>query len=67
LRGESFLREVLESRMEGNRLMGRPRTGMFDGFMEEEAYSVTKRRAMDRLEGLVAKDLPLGRILQREL
>jgi len=34
--------------LEGSRLRGRPRIEMLDGLMEEETYSVMKRRVMDR-------------------
>jgi len=39
---------MLEHRMEGSRPRGRPRIGMLDGLLDGEAYSVMKRREMDR-------------------
>ena len=48
LRGDGLLREVLEERMEGKRLKGRPRVKMLDGLMGRESYSKLKLKAMDR-------------------
>src|SRR5206468_12638086 len=47
LRGDGFLRDVLEGRMMGKRVRGRPRIGMLDELMEG-SFVKMKRRAEER-------------------
>src|SRR5688572_24608129 len=65
LRGNSLLKEVLEGRMEGRRVRGRPRLGMLDE-IKVGSYVDMKRKSEDRegWEKLYAMDLPLGRTLR---
>jgi len=49
LRGEGFLRAVMEGRMEGRRVRGRPRKGMLDELLVE-SYGNMKRKAENRNE-----------------
>ena len=48
LRGNGLLREVIEGRMEGRRVRGRPRKGMLDEIITG-TYADMKRRAEDRV------------------
>jgi len=48
--GRSLLREVIEGRMEGKRLKGRPRVKTLDGLIGDEHYSVIIKRVLDRDE-----------------
>jgi len=50
LRGEGLLREVMEGRMEGKRVRGRPRKGMLDEVLVESSYDNMKRKAENRDE-----------------
>jgi hypothetical protein len=43
LRGEGLLREVMEGRMEGKRVRGRPRKGMLDELLVELSYGNMKK------------------------
>ncbi len=65
LRGDGLLKEVIEGRMEGKRIRGRPRMGMLDDLITD-SYVDMKRRAEDRqnVEELYAMDLPLGSALR---
>ena len=47
LRGDSLLKEVIEGRMEGKRIRGRPRLGMLDDLITH-SYVDMKRIAEDR-------------------
>ena len=47
VRGDSLMKLVLEGRLEGKRMRGRPRMGMIDDLVEE-SYGVMKRRAENR-------------------
>ena len=47
LRGDGLMREVLEGRMNGKRLRGRPRIGMLEE-LKEGSYEDVKRRAHNR-------------------
>ena len=48
LRGECLIREVVEGRIDGKITRGRPRKGMLEEFLANEAYDQMKRRAHDR-------------------
>lgn len=47
LRGKGLLKEVIEGRMEGRRVRGRPRLGMLDEIITD-SYVDMKRRTEDR-------------------
>src|SRR5580692_5306235 len=47
VRGDNLLKRVLEGRMEGKKLRGRPRMGMIDD-LNEGSYTEMKRRTDDR-------------------
>src|SRR6476661_7106317 len=47
VRGDGLIKLVLEGRLEGKRMRGRPRMGMIDDLVEE-SYGVMKRRAENR-------------------
>ena len=48
LRGESFVEEVIERRIEEKRGRGKPRTIMLDDIKADETYEKIQRRALDR-------------------
>src|SRR5215470_5671173 len=50
LRGEGFMLEVMEGRMEGKRGRGRERIGMLEDIIRENSYAETKRKAQNRSE-----------------
>src|ERR1044071_8145793 len=47
LRGDGLLKEVIEGRMEGKRIRGRPRLGMLDDLITH-SYADMKRKIEDR-------------------
>ena len=47
LRGDGLLKEVIEGRMEGKRIRGRPRLGMLDDLISH-SYVDMKRKTEDR-------------------
>ena len=48
MRGESLVKEVIEGRMKGKRVRGKPRIMMLDYIKADMIYEKIKRRAMDR-------------------
>jgi len=50
LKGEGLLREVMEGRMEGKRVRGRPRKEMLDELLVELSYGNMKRKVENRDE-----------------
>jgi len=50
LKGDGLLREVMEGRMEGKRVRGRPRKGMLYELLVESSYGNMKRKAENRDE-----------------
>src|SRR6218665_2689577 len=55
LRGESLLREVIESRMIGKRPRGSKRLGMLNEFLKESSYAELKGKEENRKEWRIWK------------
>src|SRR6478609_1407595 len=49
VRGDGLMKLLLEGRLDGKRMRGRPRKGMIDELVEE-SYGVMKRRAENRYD-----------------
>jgi len=65
LRGEGFLKEVIEGRMEGKRIRGRPRLGMLDNLIMH-SYEEMKRKTEDRDVGDICHGPAISQYTERE-